>query len=107
MHQVVLLTALTATTGLFGGGGRQQRVQYYYYYPTYSYRATAPVAPTPCASGTCQQTVATVPATPAQQPLQAANPPQSTQVVNQPQYTQPAYYYYPATSCQTTNGVRR
>lgn len=127
MHQLVLLTALTATTGLFGGA--RQRVQYMPAQPYYA--ATGGYST--CAGGSCNQMVA-APAAPAvqqaavpQAPVQqaaapAAQPAQTVQRIQytypQQQYTYPqqrytyptAGYYYtyaPAGGCPGGNCYRR
>lgn len=118
MHQLVLLTALTATTGLFGGG--RQRAQYY---PAQSYYSAGGCST--CAGGYCYQTApaaaAPAPAAAVQQaPVQqtaAAAAPQPAQTVQRIQYTYPqtytyptAGYYYtyaPASGCPGGNCYRR
>jgi hypothetical protein len=98
MHQLVILTALTASTGLFGGGkhhrgscGQVAGSCYAsapmtgcgttgYSYPAYS----APVAPAP----------------------QAAPAPQTAPMVHPTAYTAPSYYY-PPSACAGGNCYRR
>lgn len=71
MHQIVLLTALTATSGLFGGG-----------------RASS------CASGSCGMTYAPAPS------YAACAPGTPCGGYAQAPAPQPQYYYYPAPAPQ-------
>jgi hypothetical protein len=102
MHQIVLLTALSATTGLFGGG-RQCRTGYCgssVTRPAYY----APVST--CRTGTCPRTYAAAPVA-APQAAPAAAPPQTAYA--QPRRVASYYsYYYPTQStCPGGNCPRR
>lgn len=84
MHQLVILTALTATTGLFGGARHHA--------PAYS-------APTPsystCANGTCGAASPAAYYTPAPAPYYTAPAPAPYQTATAPQAQAYRSYYYP------------
>jgi hypothetical protein len=92
MHSLVMLTALTATTGLFGGGRCHQRGHCYAPAPSC---AAAPMYYQ--AGGGCAGTVAAAP--------QAVAAPQTAQVAQPTVYT--ASYYYAPSTCPNGNCYRR
>lgn len=95
MHSIVLLTAMTATSGLFGGRPAKMGHQAAYSRPVQ-------VAAAPCRTGTCGGSYAPAatyaPAAPAYAPA-----PQTATVPA----TAYSSYYYPAASCATGNCPRR
>lgn len=105
MHQIILLTALTATSGLFGGGrqcgaggcGR----------PTMGYTAYAPQQYAACQPGTACGAVAQPTYYAAPQPTYAA-PQAPMQYAPAPQAAAyPSYYYPTAGGCAGGNCARR
>lgn len=112
MHQILLMTALTATSGLFGGG-RQQCASGNcgYVQAPAQVRYAAPAA---CAGGSCGTYAAAAPAPRYYYPTAAA-PQVAAPRAPQPAYVaQPAaapryvnsYYYPPATTCTSGNCPR-
>jgi hypothetical protein len=114
MHQIVLLTALSATTGLFGGG-RPARTSYYY--GGYTARNAYYYAPSTCSTGACPRVNA---AAPAAAPARQAAPVAAAPVAAAPAPVAPAYqtaryaprmtysYYYPTqSSCPNGQCSRR
>lgn len=91
MHQIVLLTALSATTGLFGGGRCHRG--HHAYFPARGHAA----APAYGQCGTCPQVATYAP--------QVAPATQTAQVAQPVPYT--SYYYPPASSCPNGQCYRR
>src|SRR3954467_9515434 len=93
MHQLVILTALTATSGLFGGHGRGQRS--FCGRPQMSHHAAPACAPTYAVSGCSQGYGCTTPMAAAPAPYMAA--PQAAPQAMAPHATYyPSYYAAPA-----------
>ena len=105
MHQLVLITALSATTGLFGGG-RQCRTSHCGGF-TARHAYAAPAAA--CRTGACPQAYAAAPAAAPQSAPVAAAPPAATyQTAIRPAGRTVYSYYYPAqSSCPNGQCQRR
>ncbi len=112
MHQIVLLTAMTATSGLFGGG----RACKSGHCGSYAAAPAAYAPAAPCASGRCGSGYSYAPyaqpmtygyaPTHAYAPAPAYSYAPTPQVAAAPTgYT--SYYYPPASSCATGNCPRR
>jgi hypothetical protein len=109
MHQIVLITALSATTGLFGGGRTCRSGQCGSYY-TARHAYYAPVAT--CRTGACPQVYAAAPAAAPQAAPVAAAPapaPAATyQTAVRPAMRTAYSYYYPTQSyCPNGQCARR
>ncbi len=92
MNSIVILTALTATSGLFGGG-RHARAAHQAAYA----RPVASVS-APCRTGTCPQAYVAQPS-----PTMMAAP----QAVAAPSQTYTSYYSAPMAPCATGTCPRR
>ena len=99
MHQIVLLTAMTATSGLFGG----HHVKAKHSGAAYTRSACVATVPaTTCRTGTCPTAYAPAPryvytSAPAAAPRMAATAPAY----------RTSYYYPPASTCATGTCPRR
>ncbi len=105
MHQIVLLTALSATTGLFGGG---RTVRSGHCYGGYTARHAYYAPATTCRSGACPRVYAAAPA-PAQQaaPVAAAPAAPVYQTARYAPRTVYSYYYPAQSSCPNGQCPRR
>jgi hypothetical protein len=112
MHQIVLLTALTAMTGLFGGSRHCGTGTCYRPAYRHAYTYSAPYARCGRAYGTCG-TYAAAPAAPYTAPMaaapQAAQAPvaPTVQVARRATYSTYNYYYAPQSSCPNGQCYRR